>query len=512
MSLTLAELAAVLPHSSHRGDTRLTGITHDSRRVKPGWLFCAVRGSHGDGHTHVQDAVQAGAAAVMVERFVECGVPQLLVPSVRAALGPASSAVEGWPAQHLRSIGITGTDGKTTTSYLLERVLEAHGWRTGVVGTVETRIGGRGSPSTLTTPEAPDLHRTLAEMVDDHVDAAIMEVSSHGIDQQRIEGIRFDVAVFTNLFPEHLDYHGTVEHYWATKAKLFEATRAAAGVICVDQDWGVRLAHQTQVPSQTFGRSHTADLVMEQVSTSLSGTSVTIRRRGSTGTRRRLWSPLVGSYNAYNMAAAYLAARILGVPASTAEEGIASCAPVPGRFELIDRGQPFLVVVDYAHTPDALAGLLATARDLVSNRVLVVVGARGGRDRLKRPRTGRVAATADLAVLTTDSPGREDPAHIAQELLVGTVDVPGRNVVIELDRAKAITFALANAGPGDAVLVVGRGHERSRHVGDQEVPFDDRQGAADALAGLGWTTPLRTAKLGEPSLGDYGTESKMASG
>lgn len=507
MSMTLAELGAILPQSRRKGDAVIEGITHDSRQVRPRWLFCAVRGVHGDGHSHVGDAVKAGASAVMVDRFLGVDIPQLQVPSVRAALGPASSAVEGWPAQHLRSVGITGTDGKTTTSYLLERVLEAHGWRTGVVGTVETRIGGRGSPSTLTTPEAPDLHRTLAEMVVDKVDAAIMEVSSHGIDQQRIDGIRFDVAVFTNLFPEHLDYHGTVEHYWATKAKLFEPIRAAAGVICVDQDWGVRLAHQTQVPSQTFGRSPSADLVMEQVSSSLSGTSVTIRRRGSAGSRRRLWSPLVGSYNAYNMAAAYLAARILGVPGSTAEEGIASCAPVPGRFEQIDRGQPFLVVVDYAHTPDALAGLIATARDLVRNRVVVVVGARGGRDRLKRPRTGRVAATADLAVLTTDSPGREDPAHIAQELLVGTVDVPDRNVVIELDRAKAIAFALANAGSGDAVLIVGRGHERSRHVGDQEMAFDDRQGAAEALGELGWTTPVRTSRVG-----DCPAAPRMASG
>lgn len=499
MTIKLSELGPLLPYATWQGDADLSGITHDSRRVEPGWLFCAVPGHRGDGHDHAAEAVAAGAAALLVAHFLDIDIPQIKVPSPRAALGPAAAAVEGWPIRKLASVGITGTDGKTTTSYLLERALASNGWRTGLVGTVETRIGAKGSPATLTTPEAPDLQRHLADMVASDVDAVVMEVSSHGIDQQRVDGIRFDVAVFTNLSPEHLDYHGTVEHYWATKARLFEPTRAAQGVICVDGEWGRRLAAQAQIPVQTFGEEPDADLVLQDVKSTLDGTSVVVRHNGGIdprGTQRTLWTPLVGSYNAKNMAAAYLTARLLGVSASTAIEGLATCPPVPGRFELVERGQPYLVVVDYAHTPNALAGLLATVRGLVPGRVILVVGARGGRDRLKRPGTGRVAATADLAVLTTDSPGREDPERIVQELLIGTFDVPNRNVVVELDRAAAISRALRQAGPGDAVLIVGRGHERSRHVGDQEVAFDDRQWAAEALGEMGWIdlgSPARAA-------------------
>lgn len=221
MKITLQDLAKQLWTVECRGDAQLSGITHDSRRVEPGWLFCAVPGNRGDGHDHALAAKNAGASALMVDHFVNVDLPQLQVPSVRASLGPAAAAVEGWPMRSLKSAGVTGTDGKTTTSYLLEQALAANGWRTGLVGTVETRIAGKGSPATLTTPEAPDLQRHLSNMVEDKVDAVVMEVSSHGIDQQRIDGLQFDVAIFTNLSPEHLDYHGTVEHYWATKARLF---------------------------------------------------------------------------------------------------------------------------------------------------------------------------------------------------------------------------------------------------------------------------------------------------
>lgn len=486
MSITLSALASLLEGSERRGDAVIEGITHDSRRVEPGWLFCAVKGHRGDGHLHAKEAIANGAAALLVERLLDFDTPQIRVPNARAALGPAAAAVEGWPIQKLRSVGITGTDGKTTTSYLLEGILATNGWTTGLVGTVETRIAGRGSPSTLTTPEAPDLQRHLAAMVADDVDAVVMEVSSHGIDQQRVDGIRFDVAVFTNLFAEHLDYHGTIEHYWATKARLFEPARAAAGVVGVDGEWGARLAHQARIPIKTFGKIPGADLEIETVHADLNGTALVGTCRAGGPKRIRLWSPMVGGFNAYNMAAAYLAALTLGVPAEIAAAGLESCSKVPGRFERVEEGQPFLVVVDYAHTPDALAGLIATARDLVSGRVIVVVGARGGRDRLKRPRTGRAAAQADLAILTTDSPGLEDPARIAQELLVGTFDVPDRNVRVELDRESAIAAALEAARAGDAVLIVGRGHEKSRHVGEQEVPFDDRNTSRDLLRQMGY--------------------------
>ncbi len=488
MTIALSALASFLEGSQRYGEATIEGISHDSRRMEPGWIFCATRGNRGDGHLHAAEAIANGASALLVEKVLSFDIPQITVPNVRAALGPAAAAVEGWPIQKLRSVGITGTDGKTTTSYLLEGILAAHGWTTGLVGTVETRIAGRGSPSTLTTPEAPDLQRHLAAMVKDDVDAVVMEVSSHGIDQQRVDGIRFDVAVFTNLFAEHLDYHGTIEHYWATKAKLFEPSRAAAGVVGVDGEWGQRLAYQAAIPTKTFGRSPEADLEIREVRATLEGTTLVGTCRAGGPKWIQLWSPMVGGFNAYNMAAAYLAALTLGVPADVAEEGLAACSKVPGRFEQVDEGQPFLVVVDYAHTPDALGGLIATARDLASGKVIVVVGARGGRDRLKRPRTGRAAAQADMAILTTDSPGFEDPSHIARELLIGTFDVPERHVVIELDRAAAIAMALQAAGPGDAVLIVGRGHERSRHLGEQEVPFDDRNASREVLRNLGYST------------------------
>lgn len=486
MSRWLSELAAALEGSEARGEALLEGVTHDSRRVEPRDLFCAIRGARGDGHDYVADALKGGAGAALVEHFVDVDIPQLAVPAVRPVLGPLSASLMGNPAEALCMVGVTGTDGKTTTSFLTEHALLAAGHRTGLIGTVETRVAGRNSPSTLTTPEAPDLHRVLSDMVRNGVDTAVMEVSSHGIDQHRIDGIRFDLTIFTNLSEEHLDYHGTVEHYWYTKAKLFQPDRSKRGIICVDGPWGKRMAAQAKIDVLTFGRDADAQYRLVGIESSLSGTRVVL----DDGTHQQsLWAPLIGTFNADNIAAAYLAALSLGVDPDTAASGLASCPPVPGRFEMIDRGQPFLVVVDYAHTPDALSALIATARSLTEGRVIVVVGARGGRDRLKRPRTGRVAASADLAVLTADSPGREDPARIANELLAGTLDVPNRRVRVELDRGRAIDLAVASAEPRDVVLIVGRGHETSRRLGEMEVAFDDRESAAQALEAAGWTKP-----------------------
>lgn len=497
MTVRLSELVSLLPEARLVGDAAIVDLTHDSRRVEPGFLFCALPGRHQDGEAFIDEAHARGATAVLVRRPVDSPLPQLVVPHVRAAIGPIAAAIHGWPARALRTVGITGTDGKTTTAYLLEGALRAAGLSTGLIGTVEVRVGSEAHSSTFTTPEAPDLQRHLAGMVASGTDACVMEVSSHGIDQHRIEGMSFDVAVFTNLSAEHLDYHGTIEHYWATKARLFEPERSRLGVVGTDGTWGVRLAAQAAIPVVTFARLApdvgpngrrldplaAPSLGIRRIRTSLEGTTATVVERGHAF---ELACHLPGLYNAQNMAAAFLAARLLGVDPVDAARGIAACPPVPGRFERVNRGQPFLVVVDYAHTPVALAGLLATVRRLVAGRVLLVVGARGGRDRLKRPETGRVAASADLAFLTTDSPGPEDPARIVAELLAGTLDVPHRNVLVELDRARAIESAISLARRGDAVVVVGRGHETSRHIGEETVAFDDRLVAAAALERLGY--------------------------
>lgn len=483
MTSTLSALEGLVHGAVRRGDAEVCDLSHDSRTVRPGWMYCAVPGRRRDGEDFVADAVRAGASALLVRRPVAAEVAQLVVPDVRRALGPLAAAIHGHPARYLRTVGITGTDGKTTTSFLLEGALRAHGWQTGLIGTVEVRVGNAGQTATFTTPEAPDLQRHLAAMVAAGTDAAVMEVSSHGIDQHRVDCLPFDVAVFTNLSAEHLDYHGTIEHYWATKARLFREATARLAVVCSDGEWGRRLAEQSPVPTVTFGAEAHAAVRITEVRSSLEGTRATLTEGRRSWT---LWCALPGIYNAHNMAAAFLAARLLGVPAHEAIDGIARCRPVPGRFELVRRGQPFLVVVDYAHTPVALRGIMDTLHGMVPGRLIVVVGARGGRDRLKRPVTGRVAASADLAVLTADSPGPEDPARIVDELLAGTLDVPERNVVVELERDRAIALAVGEARAGDAVLIVGRGHERSRHVGERTVAFDDRESASEALSALGW--------------------------
>lgn len=475
-------------------DGAVSGITHDSRHVRPGWMFCAIKGSHADGRHYARDAAERGAGALMVDHPLEIDLPQLLVPSVRASIGPISSLVFGRPSQSLRIAGITGTNGKTTTAYLLEHVFETAGWEAGLIGTVETRLAGHRTPSILTTPEAPDLQRSLASMVTAGVKAVAMEASSHALDQHRIDGTMFQVGVFTNLTSEHLDYHGTIEQYYYSKSQLFTPGRCRSAVVCVDDEWGRRLAHQSPVPTVTFGTSPEADARVRVTSADLDGTRFSLSWHD---TEISLATPLVGRWNALNAAAAYLSATAMGVPEASAITGIATCHHVAGRFETVDLGQDFLVVVDYAHTPESLHELLTTARELSlpGTRVHVVVGARGGRDRFKRPLIGRVAAEhADRAIFTADSPGAEDPAQIASQMLAGTLGMAGlaRGAVsIEPDRRAAIRAAILEAGPGDVVLIVGRGHEITQRVGSGVITLDDRSAAADVLREEGYAYASR---------------------
>ncbi len=479
--LRLAELRSVVPRARLVGDASviIRDVTLDSRGVVPGALFCATRGSRFDGHDFAADAVARGAVALMVQRELALDVPQLIVPSVRHALGRVATEFFGRPSERLDLVGITGTNGKTTTSYFIESILRQAGRRTGLIGTIEARFGASNRPSVFTTPEAPELARLLRQMVDDGVDSVVMEVSSHGIDQHRIDGTRFRIGVFTNLSPEHLDYHGTIEQYFATKAQLFQPERTKQAVIGTDTEWGRRLAQQVLIPSVTYGPDPHSDYRVDEIAYDTRGTAFTLRA----GQRRwRLRVPIYGIHNAFNAAAAVAVAEALGIADEAIAVGLEECHQVAGRFQRIDEGQPFTVVVDYAHTPDSVLALIVTARRLSpEGRVILVAGARGRRDRLKRPELGRAAATADVAILTADNPGDEDPGDIVAQLLAGTLDVVHKEILVELDRKAAIEHAIAIARPHDTVLIVGRGHEQTFRVGQQVFVLDDREAAREAL-------------------------------
>nr|WP_245526039.1 UDP-N-acetylmuramoyl-L-alanyl-D-glutamate--2,6-diaminopimelate ligase [Acidimicrobium ferrooxidans] len=480
--LTLRDLHGLVPSARLVGDpsVAIADITLDSRSVSPGAMFCATRGSRFDGHDFVSDAIARGAVALLVQHEVALDIPQLVVPSVRHAIGGLVAGFFGRPSERLDLVGITGTNGKTTTSYFIDSILSLAGRRTGLIGTIEARFGDSNRPSMFTTPEAPELHRLLRQMVDDGVDSVVMEVSSHGIDQHRIDGTSFRIGVFTNLSPEHLDYHGTIEQYYAAKAQLFLPERTKQAVIGTDTEWGVRLATQVRIPAVTYGPAPFSDYRVEDVRYDEYGTIFTVVVGGRR--RWRLRVPIYGIHNAYNAAAAVAVAEALGIEGDTIERGLAECHQVAGRFQRIDAGQPFTVVVDYAHTPDSLRALIATARALSpKGRVILVAGARGRRDRLKRPELGRAAATADVAILTADNPGDEDPGEIVAQLLAGTLDVDHKQIIVELDRRGAIGHAIEIAEESDVVLIVGRGHEQTFRVGQTVYRLDDREAAREAI-------------------------------
>lgn len=490
MTTTLTAAVAALPQAEVRGaDVELVDASHDSRQVGPGWLFCCVPGHQVDGHDFAADAVAAGASALLVERWLNLDVPQARVGSVRAAMGPAAAAVHEYPSDRLDVVGVTGTNGKTTTTYLLEAAFGAAARGTGVVGTVETRIHGRAQPGLRTTPEGTDLQRLFAQMHARGVDAVAMEVSSHGLDLRRVDGTRYAAAVFTNLSQDHLDWHGTMDAYFAAKARLFTPHLSERGIVWIDDDWGRQLARLATVPVATYGSSADADARLVAVDADLGGTRLRLAGPAVAGPRREVEveTPLLGAHNAANAAAAFLAARAVGVSVEAAATGIAACGGVPGRLERVAGAQPFTVLVDYAHTPDALAAVVAALRSLLASgaRLHLVIGSGGDRDRGKRRPMGAVAARADRAILTSDNPRSEDPEQILDELAAGAHQhADNATVVREPDRRSAIAAALAEAADGDVVLIAGKGHETGQEFADHTVPFDDRLVAAELLAGI----------------------------
>ncbi|MEA2023686.1 MAG: UDP-N-acetylmuramoyl-L-alanyl-D-glutamate--2,6-diaminopimelate ligase [Actinomycetota bacterium] len=479
--ILLSEISDHLPDGGRLEgvDTWITGVTHDSRDVDPGDLFVAIPGEQYDGHDYVARAIAAGAAAVIVERHVECS-SGIVVPSARSALPWAAAAVYGDPSHRMPVIGVTGTNGKTTVTHMLEQILVAAGRTTAIVGTVGARIGDAERPVARTTPEASDLQRLLAEMVDAGVDVAAIEVSSHALSLHRVDAIHFRVAAFTNLMQDHLDFHGDMEAYYTAKASLFTADRADHAVIVIDGDPGRRLAAATDVPVTTVALDRGADVAASSITESIDGSSFII----ATADRRfPVELPIPGRFNVENAMVAAATALEIGIDDASISRGLSSVGTIPGRFERIESDRGFGVIVDYAHTPDAIDAVIDSALRMSEGRVIVVFGAGGDRDHEKRPAMGRAASRADIAVLTSDNPRSENPAAIMQAVRSGMQQT---NVMVEEpDRRAAIRHALREARQDDLVLVLGKGHETGQEVGGRIEPFDDRDVVADELKAIG---------------------------
>ncbi len=477
----LSEIVATVPGSRIDGDgaTAVLDVAFDSRDVPRGSLFFCIPGRSFDGHDFARAALASGAAAVVVQRRLEgVDAPQVIVPSVRDAMGPMSAAVFGSPAASMRTVAVTGTNGKTTTTFLLESIFRAAGSRGAAVGTTGVRLDGDAIPMARTTPEAPELHRLLGSLLGAGVDAVAVEVSSHALDQHRVDGIVFDVAGFTNLSQDHLDHHGSMESYFDAKQRLFDPRHAVVGVVGVDDAWGRRLAEHGSIPITTYALDAAADVLATDVRVGPLGSSF---RLDGLEIRTRL----LGRFNVVNALGAATIARTIGIDPSAVAAGIAAVEHVPGRFEPVDAGQKFLVVVDYAHTPDSIQSVLQASRPLASGRLIVVFGCGGDRDRAKRPRMGKVATElADLTVVTTDNPRSEDPAGIIAQIETGAHEGGGA-FVVEPDRRAAIRLAVAEAREGDVVVIAGKGHESYQEVAGRVVPFDDRQVADEALRAPG---------------------------
>jgi UDP-N-acetylmuramoyl-L-alanyl-D-glutamate--2,6-diaminopimelate ligase len=496
--MTVAQLLAAMQGwvevLEQRGnlDLTVTGITDDSRAVTKGSLFVAVKGERVDGHDFVRNAKHAGAAAVVAQRPVDTGsIPYVRVSDSRKALGFLGSRFHGDPSARLTMVGITGTNGKTTTTYLCKALLEGIGRRVGLIGTVAYQIGNETIPASHTTPGALELQQLLAKMMHGGLTAAVMEVSSHALALDRTVGCEYDTAVFTNLTQDHLDFHADMEDYFQAKLRLF--TGLANGrktgkraIINADDPYGVRIRAVCSVPVWGYALSNRAELRAEQVRLSPNGTTFTAATpAGSFPVESRL----VGEHNVYNLLAAIGVALHAGATPAHVQQAVAEVANVPGRFERVSAGQDFTVVVDYAHTEDALVRLLTAAQAVKTHRIITVFGCGGDRDRGKRPKMGRAAVEqSDVVVLTSDNPRTEDPMVILREVEVGVREALQRQPHVAYrmipDRREAIGSAISEARPGDMVLIAGKGHEDYQIIGTKKFHFDDREVAREAIQRL----------------------------
>jgi UDP-N-acetylmuramoyl-L-alanyl-D-glutamate--2,6-diaminopimelate ligase len=461
----LERIAKTLSPSQIVGDTQveIVDLAYDTRAVGPGALFFCVPGSRFDGHELAERAIEAGAAALVVEHTVASTAPQLVVADAREAMATAADEFFGDPTAELQVAGVTGTNGKTTTAFLLYSILEQAGRKPGLIGTIESRVGGERRPAVRTTPEAIDLQRSFREMLDAGDRSCAMEATSHGSAFNRLEGIRFASLAFTNLTQDHLDLHGTMDAYFEAKRRLFIRGRPPAA-INIGDPWGRRLAEELP-DALTYGFAEDAAIRPD----ALDGIDLKLK----------------GRFNVENALAAMASAQLLSIEADAVARGLEALDGVPGRFETVDEGQPFTVVVDYAHTPDSLENVLTTARELDAGRVICVFGCGGDRDREKRPMMGRIASDlADIAIVTSDNPRSEDPRAIIDAIVAGA----GGELEIVPDRRQAIARAIETAAVGDVVLIAGKGHEQGQQFRDRTVPFDDREVAREALRRLGAAT------------------------
>ena len=453
-------------------------LAYDTRNVSAAALFFCVSGARVDGHDLAWEAIENGAAALVVERVLDVDVPQLVVEDVRAAMAVAADVFFGEPTRELEIVGVTGTNGKSTTAFLLHSMLEAAGRRPGLVGTVSWIVGGEERAAPFTTPEAIELQRLFREMVDSGDRSAAIEASSHGAAFRRLDRVRFDALVFTNLSQDHLDLHGTMEEYFQAKRRLFTGPQPPPAAVNLGDEWGQRLAAELaashRAPLVTFGLEEGAEMWADCLELTVEGSR--FQAGGMT-----FETSLRGTFNVENVLGAVSAGLLLDLDEESIQEGVARVSQVPGRFEAIAAGQPFAALVDYAHTPDSLETVLRAARDLGEGRVIVVFGAGGDRDRGKRALMGKVAVEcADVAIVTSDNPRSEDPLAIIQDVLQGA----GTDVEIDLDRRSAIHRAVGLAEPGDVVVVAGKGHEQGQEIAGSVQPFDDRVVVREALAEL----------------------------
>ena len=492
----VAGLVGRLPGARVHGDptVAVTGITHDSRQVQPGDLYLARAGERTHGIDFVDDAVASGAVAVLTDPSsvarAEAAGPSAVVEVAdpRAVAGPAAAWVYDDPTTDLVVVGITGTNGKTTTAYFVESGMRAAGRRTGLIGTIESHVAGEAVPSLRTTPEATDLQALFAVMRERDVTDVAMEVSSHALALDRVSGTVFAVAAFTNLTQDHLDFHTDMEDYFAAKAQLFTPAFSRKGVVLVDDEWSRRLVAQASIGLTTVG-PESADWQLLDERTTAEGGTATVR--APDGTAHELSVQLSGEFNIRNAALAFVVLVESGVAAADALRGIAELAAVPGRMERVDAGQPFAAIVDYAHTPAAVSQLLTESRSLTGQgRVIVVLGCGGDRDAVKRPLMGAAAAQgADVAFFTNDNPRSEDPQAILDAMLAGARSVTAAGQVsVEPDRRRAINEAVDTARPGDVVVIAGKGHEQGQEQNGVVIPFDDRDVLRDALRDHGYAS------------------------
>lgn len=485
----VAELADQLGAEKPASDAEVTGITHDSRAVRPGDVYAALPGARLHGADFVTQAAGLGAVAVLTDptgagRAAATGLPVLVVENPRGSMGELAATIYGHPGRDLLQIGITGTSGKTTTAYLIEGGLKTvHS--TGLIGTVEMRIGDERIKSERTTPEATDLQALFAVMRERGVDSVAMEVSSHALVLGRVDGCVFDVAVFNNLSPEHMEFHTGMEDYFQAKAQLFTARRSRLGVVNLDDEYGRRLSGEATVPVVTFSAEGYPDADWRAENVEVGPMDSTFTAVGPKGERITARSPLAGPFNVANALAAIVALAAAGLDPQTAADGVAAVPGVPGRLERVDAGQPYLAVVDYAHKTDAVESVLRALRKVTEGSLHVVLGCGGDRDKTKRkPMGAAVARLADTAVLTSDNPRSEDPLAILAMMLAGAAEVPAHErgeVQVFEDRAAAIAAAVARAKPGDTVLVAGKGHEQGQDIAGVVRPFDDRQVLREAI-------------------------------